>query len=281
MNLLLLAATAAAAATPPAAAVPPAAPLSEAAHAIEAGRLDQARIMISDAVKAGAKGDSVDQLLADLAYAAGDYQSALVRYGALLGAHSGDLGLAERAGISALRTGDVARAAILLERATTSPTASWRAWNARGVAADLRGDWVVADLAYSKALALQPDRPETVNNLGWSLMLRGRWMEAVEQLERAAALAPKNQRTADNLDLARTAVSQDLPQRRPNESDSDWAARLNDAGVMARVRGDQKRAIAAFAQAIEARSQWYERAANNLALAKAGLSQAGPSQEGK
>lgn len=258
-----------------AAASVPAAPLSEAAHAIEAGRLDQARIMIGNAVKAGARGDAIDRLLADLAFESGDFQSALVRYGALLGAHSGDLRLAERAGIAAVRTGDVARAAILLERATTSPTASWRAWNARGVAADLRGDWGVADLSYAKALALGPDRPETVNNLGWSLLLRGRWIEAAEQLERAAALNPKNQRIAANHDLARAAASQDLPQRRPNESDSDWAARLNDAGVMARVRGDQKQAIAAFAQAIGARSLWFERAANNLALIHAGVAQAG------
>ena len=269
MTLILLAAAVVAAAALPAE------PLSEAAHAIEAGRLDQARIMISDAVKAGAKGDSVDRLLADLAFEFGDFQSALVRYGALLGTHSGDLGLAERAGIAAIRTGDVARAAILLERATTSPTASWRAWNARGVAADLRGDWTVADLSYSKALALNPDRPETVNNFGWSLLLRGRWAEAVDQFERAAALDPKRKRIADNLDLARAAASQDLPQRRPGESDGDWAARLNDAGVMARVRGDQKRAIAAFAQAIEARSQWFERAANNLAISQASVSQAG------
>lgn len=269
MTLILLAAAVVAAAAPPAE------PLSEAAHAIEAGRLDQARIMISDAVKAGAKGDSVDRLLADLAFESGDFQSALVRYGALLGTHSGDLGLAERAGIAAIRTGDVARAAILLERATTSPTASWRAWNARGVAADLRGDWTVADLSYSKALALNPDRPETVNNFGWSLLLRGRWAEAVDQFERAAALDPKRKRIADNLDLARAAASQDLPQRRPGEGDGDWAARLNDAGVMARVRGDQKRAIAAFAQAIEARSQWFERAANNLAISQASVSQAG------
>jgi tetratricopeptide (TPR) repeat protein len=258
-----------------AAASPPAMPLSEAAHAIEAGRLDQARTMIGEAVKAGAKGDAIDRLLADLDFESGDFQSALVRYEALLGTHSGDLRLAERAGIAAIHTGDLARAAILLERATTSPTASWRAWNARGVAADLRSDWDVADLSYSKALALKPDRPETVNNLGWSLLLRGRWTEAAEQLERAAALDPKKRRIADNLDLARAAASQDLPRRRPGESDNDWAARLNDAGVMARVRGDQKRAIAAFAQAIEARSMWFERAANNLAISQASESRTG------
>ncbi|MEO6581715.1 MAG: tetratricopeptide repeat protein [Sphingomicrobium sp.] len=253
----------------------PTVPLSEAAHAMQAGRVDQARIMIGDAVKAGAKGEAVDRLLADLAFESRDFQTALIRYGALLGTNSGDLGLAERAGISALRTGDLARAAILLERTTRSPTATWRAWNARGVAADLRRDWDVANLSYAKALALNPDRPETVNNLGWSLLLRGHWTEAAEQLERAAALAPKDQRIADNLDLARTAAGQDLPQRRSGESDRDWAARLNDAGVMARVQGDQKRAIAAFAQAIEARSQWFDRAANNLAISQSGVAQAG------
>lgn len=262
MQALLLAATLAAAS-------PTAQPLSEASHAIAAGRLEQARLMIAAAVKAGAKGYAVDRLLADLAFESGDFPTALVRYKALLATHSSDLSLAERAGIASLRTGDLDRAAILLERATSSPSASSRAWNARGVAADLRWDWKVADLAYSSALKLAPANSKIVNNLGWSLLLRGRWSEAVETLERAAALDPKSPRIADNLDLARTAVSENLPHRRPNESDADWAARLNDAGVMARIRGEQKLAIAAFAQAIEARSQWFERAANNLALVQA------------
>ncbi len=260
MQALLLAAALAAA---------PANPLGEAAHAIAAGRLEQARIMISEAIKSGARGNAVDRLLADLAFASGDYATALIRYKALLGTNSTDLRLAERAGIAALRTGDMERAAMLLERATSSPTASWRAWNARGVTADLRRDWDVADLSYAKAQALDPTRSEVPNNFGWSLLLRGRWAEAIEQLARAATLQPKSQRTADNLDLARAALSEALPERRPNESDRDWAARLNDAGVMARFRGDHKRAVAAFTQALEARSHWFERAANNLAIAQA------------
>lgn len=248
---------------------PPADPLSEAAHAISVGRIEQARIMIGAAVKAGAKGHEIDRLLADLAFESGDFPTALARYKALLATYSGDLKLAERAGIAAVRTGDVERAAVLLERATTSPSASWRAWNARGVAADLLGNWDVADVAYSTARKLAPKRAEVANNLGWSLLVRGRWAEAAEELERAAILDPKSRRIADNLDLARSAVSEHLPRRRPGESDVDWAARLNDAGVVARLRGENKRAIAAFAQAIEARSLWFARANNNLAIAEA------------
>ena len=67
------------------------------------------------------------------------------------------------------------------------------------------------------------------------------------------------------LELARAALAENLPRRRAGESDSDWAARLNDAGVLAAAGGQRQRAIAAFAQAIEVRSRWYARAAENLA----------------
>lgn len=267
MTLALLAAAALAAADPvPAPA--PTQPLSEAAHALQAGRIDQARLMIANAVKAGADGAVLHRLLADLAFASGDFEVALARYEPLLAANPNDALLYERAGIAEIRTGDVARAALLLGKATSLPTASWRAWNALGVAADFRRDWALADAAYARAAELAPNRAEVLNNLGWSLLVRGRWSEAVEPLERAAALDPKGRRIAANLELARAAVSEQLPERRAGERGSDWAARLNDAGMIARVQGDNRKAVAAFARAIEVRSQWFERAANNLALAE-------------
>jgi tetratricopeptide (TPR) repeat protein len=112
---------------------------------------------------------------------------------------------------------------------------------------------------------MAPTSAEVANNSGWSLLLRGRWENAIEPLEIAARLNPSSKRIADNLELARAALADALPKRRSAESAADWAARLNDAGVVARLRGDRKRAVAAFAQAIEARTGWFERAANNLA----------------
>lgn len=261
MSLVLAVALAASAA-------PPLQPLGEAAHAIEAGRLDQARIMIGNAIKAGAEGAAVDKLLADLAFESGDYHMALSRYEALLASDPDNSRHAERAGISAFRQGEMHRSAALLERATSAHGASWRAWNARGVVADHLGDWNSAETAYTRAAALSPDRPAVLNNMGWSLLLRGKWEQGLELLERAADLDPNSPRIADNLELARAALSSDLPRRRAGESDEEWAARLNDVGVMAVFLGDRPRAIAAFAQAIEARSHWFERAANNLALAE-------------
>lgn len=247
---------------------PPSQPLSEAAHAIAAGRLEQAREMIAHAVAAGAKGAPVERLLADLAFTSGRNAEALARYEALLAENPKDLLVAERAGIAAIKSGDAGRAAGHLERATAWVGASWRAWNARGVVADLRHDWAAADAAYAQAAKRSPNQAEIYNNSGWSKLLRGDWGDGLALLLRAAELDPSSRRIADNLELARAAVAEDLPRRRTGESDRDWAARLNDAGVVARLRGDHTRAVAAFSQAIDARDVWYERAANNMKLAQ-------------
>lgn len=253
--------------TPPAAAAPAPSSISlaEVGKAIAAGRLDQAKEMLGVALAAGAKGEPVDRLLADLHLARGEHAQALAYYGTLLAAHPDELLLLERAGISALKLGRVGEATALLDRATRQPGAGWRTWNARGVAADRQGRWNEADAAYAQAIALDANRAEVHSNHGWSLMLRGRWDEALAAFERATALNPKLPRLANNLELARAAVEVALPQRRAGELDEDYAARLNDAGVIAAAAGQTQRAQAAFAQAIELRSRWYAKAADNLA----------------
>lgn len=238
--------------------------LGEAAHALAANRPAQARAMIARAVENGAKGPQLDRLLADLALAEDRPAEALVRYRALLD-RDPTLSVYEAAGLAALRAGEIAEAARLLDHAVALPGVSWRSWNARAVAADRQGDWASADRAYRAALARAPGEAAAWNNFGWSLMLRGRWAEAVMPLNRAHHLAPGEARIAANLDLARSAVDAELPRRRAGESGADFAARLNDAGIMAKLGGDRARAKAAFAQALEASPSWFAPAAANLA----------------
>jgi Flp pilus assembly protein TadD len=175
--------------------------------------------------------------------------------------------LAERAGISALKLGDTAAAKPLIERATKAANPSWRAWNARGVAADLERDWNTADAAYDQAAKAAPDEADVINNRGWSQLLRGDWKRAVDLFARAAALDPRSTRIANNLELARGAMAGDLPRREAGETDQAWAARLNDVGMAAQMMGNRQRAVAAFTQALEASGTWYARAANNLQAA--------------
>jgi len=239
-------------------------PLDEAARALAAGRVDQAGEMIAAARKAGGAGEALDRLTADHALASGATSRALDLYLALIGLHPDEALLLERAGLAALRLHQDEQATALLDRATLQPDASWRAWNLRGVAADRRAAFDEADAAYAHAALLAPDEAAILNNRGWSLMLRGRWAEAAEQFETALRINSRVPHGAANLELARAAITGGLPERRKGESSEDYAARLNDAGVIAAAEGDRPRAVAAFTQAIAARSAWFDRAAKNL-----------------
>ena len=108
----LLAAAVAPPATVPVAVQAPAlaAPLAEARHAIDVGRLDQARLLIARAVAACSRGPAVDRLLADLDFASGRMSEAAARYASLAVAANADLFVIERAGLAAFRAGDRAAA---------------------------------------------------------------------------------------------------------------------------------------------------------------------------
>jgi len=259
----LLAAASLVAQSPPAA-LPDPTILNDAAQAIEGGRLVEAKLIIARAISLGFRGDPVERLTADLAFASGKYLQAMVAYEHLVGSSSKQPSDCEKGAISALQIGRIADAGPLIDCAVASESASWRAWNARGVLADFKQDWVTADEAYARAHKLDPDNARVLNNQGWSMLLRGDWAGAIPLFEKAAAIDGKSSRVVNNLELARAALASDLPKRRAGESDRDWAARLNDAGVAAEMLGQKKRAVAAFTQALDASPIWYDRASNNL-----------------
>lgn len=252
------------AASSPAARPAPAPTISDTAHAIAVGRLEQARLMIGTLVADGAKGPLIERLVADFDYASGKFAEAGARYRQLLTSSPGNSYLCERAGLSALKIGDLTQALPQIQCATAAPDATWRAWNARGVIADMRGDWTDADASFARAAELAPGEADVLNNRGWSQLMRGNWNDAEALFAQAVAAHPSSPRVANNLELARAALASELPQRMPGEDDRDWAERLNDAGVASEILGDRKKAIAAFTQALEASGTWYQRAANNL-----------------
>ena len=238
--------------------------LQDAAQAIQGGRLEEGRLILVRAISLGFRGARIERLTADIAYASGKYLQAMAAYQHLAKSPDKQASDCEKGAISALQLGRIDDAKPLAECATQSESASWRAWNARGVLADMVQDWATADEAFERAHKLAPKEAGIINNQGWSMLLRGDWAGAVPFLEEAASIDPKSKRVANNLELARAAIAADLPKRRDGESGQDWAMRLNDAGVAAEMLGDKKRAVAAFTQAIDASPVWYDRASNNL-----------------
>jgi tetratricopeptide (TPR) repeat protein len=259
----LLAAASVAAQTPPAQPIERSV-FQDASHAIEAGRLKEAKLLIARAVSQGARGAPIERLTADLAFASRKYVEACSAYQRLAQSPDKQPGDCEKGAIAALEIGRTADAKPLSECAVASPDASWRAWNARGVLADFEQDWTQADKSYARAHQLAPDEARVINNQGWSKLLRGDWADAVPFFELAATLDSGSRRIVNNLELAKAALAADLPQRRAGESDRAWSVRLNDAGVAAELLGDRKRAVAAFTQALDASPVWYDRASNNL-----------------
>ena len=238
--------------------------VANARQAIAAGRLKEARLLITRAVAAGAHGPTIERLLAALAFQNDNFDEAASRYEHLLASGQKDAEICEGGAVAELRLSHAEKAKAFVDCAVTSPHSSWRAWNARGVLADLEQDWGTADQSYAHAHELAPNEAEVVNNQGWSRLMRGDWAGALPLLRDAAKLDPSSPRIRNNLELAESAVATDLPKRRSGESDRDWAIRLNDAGVAAELRGDHKKAIAAFTRALHASDVWYARAANNL-----------------
>ena len=248
----------------PAATAPDPTIIEDAAHAIDRGRLREAKLLIVRAITAGARGPAVDRLNANLAFASGHYVEALSAYQRLAASAAKQQADCEKGALAALKLGRLHDAKPLVDCAAADPAASWQTWNAKGVFADAMRDWAAADGAFSRARALAPEEAGIVNNQGWSELMRGEWAKAVPLFEQAIALDPKSERAANNLELAKAALATDLPQRRVGESDRDWAIRLNDAGVAAELLGDRQRAAAAFTQALDASPTWYGRASNNL-----------------
>lgn len=243
-------------------------PIDEAEHALAAGRVEQAERMIEVMVSAREKNERLDRLRAATAAAAGRHQEALSRYALLARSHPRDPTLADGAAHAAFRLGSIDEARRWSGLATANPAAGWRAWNLCGAIADHEGKFDRADLCYGKALALAPGRFEILNNQGWSKLLRGDWSAATDLFRKALEVQPDSTIARSNFELASAAMADKLPARRPGERQEDYAARLNDVGVIAEAAGDRKRAIAAFAQALSLRSTWSERTARNLADAE-------------
>src|SRR6185437_11757971 len=82
--------------------------LSESAKAVDAGRLDQARLMVARAMSDGAVGPRIDRLLGDIAFASHNYSEALARYRNLAQGTSADPLVCERASIAAIKVRDLA-----------------------------------------------------------------------------------------------------------------------------------------------------------------------------
>ena len=150
----------------------------------------------------------------------------------LTGSHPTNSKLAILHGKKLAQAGRSAEALPILERAGATPEADWRVHSALGSTYDQQGLYEKAQLAYAKALTLQPEELSVLNNMGMSSALQGDLSKAEATLRQASQLpkAVTQPRIRQNLALvvglqgrfeeARKIASEDLP---PDQVEANMA----------------------------------------------------------
>jgi len=230
-------------------------------HAIEAGRLMQAHLMIDAAPELSTYRRARALALLDLAE--GRPAKALTGLQVLAAQQPEDAVALEGAGLASARIGRD-DAADYLKRCLAADSRRWRAWNALAVIADRARDWVASAAAYRHGLAASADNAAILNNMGYSLMMQARAAEAVDVLQHAFRIAPFDRTIENNLIVAR-AMQGDRPDVQALEP-SRAAHLLNNAGYGFWLRGDTNTARSMFDAAVRASPTDYAIARENLKL---------------
>ncbi len=124
--------------------------------------------------------------------------------------------------------------------------------------------------AYQKALLINPESPEVLNNLGNALKEQGNLQKATEVYKKALVLKPNSADICYNLgtileDQGFSEIALELFERALINK-PDFAEAYNSIGNALRVKGDLVASISNFEKALQIRPQFAE-ASNNLGVA--------------
>ncbi len=139
-----------------------------------------------------------------------------------------------------------------------------RRYSIDAMVADQDNDWAAADAAYARAEKLSSRPAAVLNNWGVSQMSRGDLTAAAATFQRAVSFDARLFRAKNNLAIVRGLQGKyELPL--VPLDDEERAVLLNNLGIIAMRRGDEKIARGLFAAAVEANPQHYSGAADKLA----------------
>lgn len=136
--------------------------------------------------------------------------------------------------------------------------------------ADQARDWMAADAAYARAESLSPNPAEILNNWGVSLMSRGDLAAAEATFRRAISFDSRLFKAKNNLALSRGLQGTYRVPVVPL-TDTERATILNNLGMIALRRGDDRIARGLFAEAVATHPQYYQAAADRLAALEAAM----------
>ncbi|MEM8991612.1 MAG: tetratricopeptide repeat protein [Pseudomonadota bacterium] len=133
-----------------------------------------------------------------------------------------------------------------------------------GLLADHQEDWTTADASYARAVELSTRPAEIYNNWGVSKMSRGELEQAIRDFRQAISFDSRRFSAKNNLAIAK-GLQGDYQLPIVPLTDTERAIIMNNLGLIALRKGDDRAARGLFASAVETHPQHYQGAADRLA----------------
>ncbi|UVT20570.1 MAG: tetratricopeptide repeat protein [Nitrospira sp.] len=167
-----------------------------------------------------------------------------------------------------LRQGKLAESEKALTKAIMLDPSSWQSHNLLGLLYDQKKLHIDAITSYHAALIYRPREPSVLNNLGLAYALSGNYESAIEAYEQAIAAGSNSAKLFNNLGIAYTHRRRFVDALNTFKKATDEPRAYNNLGVALLGVGHTKKAVVCFEKAIELSPQYYEKASENLRLAR-------------
>lgn len=174
----------------------------------------------------------------------------------------------EGAGEAYFRMGKEEEAEALFRKATTLKPDRWQTRNLLGMLLDRQKRHQAAITEYEQGLRVRPDEAILLNNVGLAYYLSGRYEDAVQSFQQALRTGSGEPKIHNNLGLALAKLSRYHDALESFRSGGSEEEAYNNLGVFYLTSGEAGQAIACFKKAIDLSPRYYDKANENLTLAK-------------
>jgi Flp pilus assembly protein TadD len=240
-----------------------------------AGDLDAQRrnyplagVHYSKALKADPARNSARLKLGQILLQQGIFDAAVTQFQDLLKREPNSAQAYQGIGHASLLQGKLRDAETALKKASELDPSDWVSWNLLGLVYDQEQRHPNAIKAYQAALEIRPRDPGILNNLGLAYALSGDHDAAIQAYEQAAATGSAPPKLYNNLGIAYAHRQRYADALESFKKAGDESHAYNNLGVILLGMGNARHAAACFEKAIELNPKYYEKAAENLRLAK-------------
>ncbi len=156
------------------------------------------------------------------------------------------------------------QAEIQFKKALEADGKLWESHNFLGIINDFRNNYAQAVLEYEAALALKPGNGLLYNNLGLSFALAGEYEKAVAAFKQALENDFSNGKLFNNLGMTLAKQGKYQEALYMFKQAGDLSQAYNNMGCFYLIQGDTQNAVDYFNKAIGAKSEFYDKAYENI-----------------